>query len=206
MNIQTAFYELNRHQSFPFPHANCDELSNSELITWLYRPDYFTMRVLRHFRPDASYAELGKLRDNPTVTLLGITWMRLKYIAEICDPSGVRIQRERATEKLRTREAALFNPWAAESATKRYANIDALANKIQMAFLTYIGIPDTPPLPDIVLDTLEEFNAAIHSIRKTPYRGCDWSGQTAYNLVPYIYFVYITELWRCVHSIMDLLY
>lgn len=202
MNIKSAFYELNRNQSFPFPHSNCDELSNSELITWLYRPDYFTMCVLRHFRPDASYTDLGKLRDNASITLLGITWMRLKYITEVCNPAAVCIQRERATEKLRAREAALFEPWAASSA--RYADMDALANRVQIAFFTYIADPTTP-LPDMVVRALEGFNAAIHTIRKTPFKSCDWSGRSAYDMVPCVYFVYISELWSCVQPVLDLL-
>ncbi len=195
MNIQSAFYELNRNQSFPFPHANCDELSNSELITWLYRPDYFTMRVLRHFRPDASYTDLGKLRDNASVTLLGITWMRLKYITEVCSLPAIRVQHERVPEKLRARESALFEPWSAESAGSRYADMDALTNRVQMEFFTYIADPTTQPLEDTVVHALETFNAAVHAIRKTPFKSCDWSGRSAYDLVPYVYFVYITELW-----------
>lgn len=198
MNIESAFYTLNRNQSFPFPHANCDELSNSELIVWLYRPDYFTMQVLRYFHPDASYTDLYRLRDNPSLTLLGITWMRLKYITEVCSPEAIRIQYERVHAKLRLREATLLEPWNAESACERYVCMDTFTNRIQLAFFTYIANPDTPPLSEDVVHTLEAFNAAVHSIRKIPFKGTIWSARTAYDLVPYVYFVYISELWSCV--------
>lgn len=177
--MHALFYEVNANQQFEFPHDDCDRKSTAELMAWWCRPDYFAAFIARKLGAPATAVE--------ATAEVGAAWMRLKFAAEVCNPTLV-LAKIRPTMKF---------PGAKDlcaAATERYAAIDVLANALLNHILnTMEGIVGSSEFP-----TISQINSVFPTIRSRPLGMYDWRPCAPSELSVYPYSVFLYAIYEAV--------
>ena len=194
-----SFYMLNTHQHFTFPHGSCDTYSDEALAEWFYRPDYFCFYILKYFKPEATTADLESYKTKE-LTVFGIAWMRLKFLAEVLEPTLIAKKYEK-----RAFSRPLFLPyihWAnIDVVMSRYIEVDRLANylsaRIISVFETQTPIESDHPL----LPVLHTFSSSLPLIRAEPLEQVEWAKFSPNELMIYPYFALIERFWLALEPV-----
>ena len=88
--LSPDFYTLNAHTEFPFPHNNCDHITDQELFSLLFGnyhlPEFLTKYYVCRLGADAagSVADIVALLRRDTDFVLAATcYLRLKFVLEV---------------------------------------------------------------------------------------------------------------------------
>jgi hypothetical protein len=194
------FYEVNKAQHFEFPHANCDEYTDNELMTLYFKQSGFGDYCIRTINKiTGQTCDLEALQHNSQFVNYVVVWMRLKFVAELIDP--VRYTRyfqyrprPTAQKPLRL-PAELLELYDADT-TELLAHVDQLANKIQFRWIEMMMGWDGNGRSHLLDDECTRLNSELQTIRsriESPYvvRGID-----PYELALYPFLAFHLELRR----------
>ena len=199
-----SFYVLNTHQHFTFPHGSCDTYSDEALTEWFYQPNYFCFYILKYFKPDATLADLEPYKTKE-LTVFGQAWMRLKFLAEVLEPTLITDKYEK---RAFTRPPFLpYIQWTnMDIVMTRYSEIDRLANyliaRIISVFETQTPIESDHPL----LPVLQTFSSALPLIRAEPLGQIEWAKFSPRDLTIYPFFTLIDRFWITLEPVTHIKY
>jgi hypothetical protein len=178
--MNPLFYEINKHQHFEFPHDDCDRKTTKELMKWWCRPDYFGVFIAR--------ALGGRAAATADTAELGAAWMRLKFAAEVCNPTLV-LSKLRPKMKLPRAEE-----WRSHC-TERYSAIDVEANLLLNAIMEQIVGNSGNPDNATVLKKARAWNSVFPTIRSSPLGEYDWRGCAPSDMSVHPYSVFLSAIW-----------
>lgn len=186
------FYELNKIQSFEFPHDNCDEYTNDQLRELYFKQSGFGPFCLKYIGSHAS-VDLEGLQHNSQFVNYVVAWMRLKFIAEVCDPVRYRNYfrhfSSTRTPYLPSHLLALYK----SDSTEFYSRIDTLANSVQIAWIRMM----LGKCGDDTLDTLcTHLNTQLPTIRSHDLGEYKWKSVNPYELSLFPFLSFQFELRR----------
>jgi len=205
--LSPDFYTLNRHTEFPFPHSNCDHITDQELFSLLFGnyhlPEFLTKYYVGRLGGDAagSVADIvALLRTDADFVLAATCYLRLKFVLEALHvPSLMKRLRD-----VPLRIAADRGDWFKVGvADERVWRIDCLATWLFNYMILVVELRCAGRTPDRIEESmrfgLREMNAAIQRVRAEP---CDgrymWQHTAPYILVIYPFLCLVKGLWNAV--------
>jgi hypothetical protein len=163
------FYEVNKAQQFEFPHSNCDEYIDEELLNLYFKQsgfgDYCRRTVLKI---TGESCNLEELQHNPQFVNYVVVWMRLKFIAELVDPVHYahyfRIWPSPKANKPLRLPKELLELYNADT-TELFAYVDQLANQIQFRWIEMMLGWNGTGRTRIIDDLCTRLNTELQTIR-----------------------------------------
>jgi hypothetical protein len=198
--MNRLFYVLNSNTNFEFPHMNCDTYSYEDLKKWFLRHDYFLAYMITMFEAKDPGAVLEKLAEKEELMLLGTAWMRLKFMAEVLNPTCIH------THFNKRLKIASAHEWETH-AMLRYITVDRYANtfiNIVMNSVEAVVNEWTPPeIPTKYVDIAKVLNAELPKIREAPLGLYDWIKCDPHSMAPLPYYTFITSLYSVLASALQ---
>ena len=209
--LSPDFFTLNRHTEFPFPHNNCDHITDEELFSLLFGsyhlPEFLTKYYVSRLGGEAvgSVANIvAALRKDEDFVLVATCYLRLKFILEVLHvPSLMKRLRD-----VPLRIAAERGDWFKTGvADERIWRIDCLAtwlfNYMILVVESRCSGMEGARLEESMRTGLRGMNTAIQAVRAEP---CDgrymWQNTAPYELVAYPFLFLVKGLWNAVAPIV----
>ena len=209
--LSPDFYTLNAHTEFPFPHNNCDHITDQELFSLLFGdyhlPEFLTKYYVCRLGSDAvgSVADIvALLRRDADFVLAATCYLRLKFVLEALHVQSLM----KRLRDVPLRIAAMRGDWFKTGvADDRVWRIDCLAtwlfNYMIRSVESHCAGTVVALLEEPMRTGLRGMNTAIQSVRAEP---CDgrymWQHTAPYELVIYPFLCLVKGLWNAVAPIV----
>lgn len=192
-----VFYKMNTSRAFDFPHANCDEYLNNELQCLYFKQSGFGEYCRRIVASITGIVcDLDKLEHNSQFVNYVVAWLRLKFVCEQVDP--IRYARYFDTcipsnKPPKMLPSNLYALYKADS-TEFYSHVDALTNKVQLAWIDIMMGNDSRDLN--LENTCVRLNSELQTIRASECGAYMWKGVDPYELSVYPFLQFQYDLRR----------
>jgi len=209
--LSPDFYTLNRHTEFPFPHNNCDHITDQELFSLLFGdyhlPEFLTKYYVCRLGSDAvgSVKDIvALLRSDADFVLAATCYLRLKFVLEALHVQSLM----KRLSNLPPRIAEMRGDWFEKGvADERVWRIDCLAtwlfNYMILSVESHCAGGEGAQLDESIRMGLRGMNTAIQGVRAEP---CDgrymWQHTAPYELVIYPFLCLVKGLWNAVAPIV----
>ena len=198
MNEFILFYELNKIQSFEFPHNNCDEYTNDQLLELYFKQSGYGPFCKKYIEAHAPIGtqidiDLEKLRHNSQFVNYVIAWMRLKFIAEQVDPVRYTNYFRHFTSMRSPRLPSYLQSLYKSDSTEFYSYIDNLTNSVQISWIQMM----LGKQGDVTLDNkCTLLNSKLPTIRSCDLGEYKWKSINPYELPLLPFLTFHSELRR----------
>jgi len=223
--LNPAFFDMNKNQKFFFPHTNCDQLTNTEVINILW-PDendtflaFLTKSAMLRVGGGGISVDhcLDKLRNNAGFVLTATSYMRLKFVLETLN-IHLAEKLERMPKRLSCGE------WLDKGVLEeRVWKLDCLTTYLFNSMLSAINVvvgdggvrtlakaagPFRYDWDAAFLDKLAAMNSNIQMIRMEPCKDpihftgpYNWADAPPSTLAPFPFIQFVNSLWNVVEPL-----
>jgi hypothetical protein len=205
--LSPDFYTLNRHTEFPFPHNNCDHITDQELFSLLFEgyhlPEFLTKYYVGRLGGDAvgGVADIvALLRRDADFVLAATCYLRLKFVLELFHVQTLMKRLRDVPLRIAAERGDWFKTGVADD---RVWRIDCLATwlfnyMIRSVEARCVG-GEGARLEESMRLRLTTMNTAIQGVRA---ESCDgqymWQHTSPYELVIYPFLCLVKGLWNAV--------
>jgi len=183
-----SFYELNKNQSFSFPHDSADCWTDDELWEHFMKPDSFAAFCISKLSDKTTLTQLSK---SDAVRIMAIAWLRCKFLCEVLEPHkilGKRNPKWKLPEPL-----SQIQTMSEEEITNRWLKVECATNRIGL-WLHDLYTHGNPMEADTT--KLQEFNKQIHTIRERPCGPYEWRNINPHSLLPVPWATFLLRLYE----------
>jgi hypothetical protein len=209
--LSPDFYTLNAHTEFPFPHDNCDHITDQELFSLLFGsyhlPEFLTKYYVGRLGGDAAGSVVdivALLRGDADFVLAATCYLRLKFVLEVLHVPSLMKRLRDVPLRIAADRGDWFNAGVAD---ERVWLIDCLATWL-FNYMILVVESRCSGMMGARLETpirkgLTVMNTAIQGVRSQP---CDgrymWQHTAPYVLVIYPFLCLVKGLWNAVAPIV----
>ena len=209
--LSPDFFTLNRHTEFPFPHNNCDHITDEELFSLLFGsyhlPEFLTKYYVGQLGGDAAGSVtdiVALLRRDTDFVLAATCYLRLKFVLEVLHVGTLMKRLRDVPLRIAEERGDWFKTGVAD---ERVWRIDCLATWLFNYMIRSVEARcaggEGARLEESMRLGLTKMNTAIQAVRAAP---CDgrymWQNTAPYELVIYPFLYLVKGLWNAVAPIV----